>query len=98
VGTKELDPLRACVKIADCCDQSFACTLTCVKSLATMFESVVPPYPNDSRESFLIVLVRMIRMSCIIKSLNQINLIIKFKSLNLTPSESVARLQTHSLN
>jgi hypothetical protein len=24
-------------------------TLTCVKFLATMFESVVPPYPNDSQ-------------------------------------------------
>jgi hypothetical protein len=24
-------------------------TLKCVKSLATMFESIVPPYPNDSQ-------------------------------------------------
>jgi hypothetical protein len=24
-------------------------TLTCIKSLATMFESVVPPYQNDSQ-------------------------------------------------
>jgi hypothetical protein len=28
-------------------DPYSAGTLTCVKSLATMFESVVPPYPND---------------------------------------------------
>jgi hypothetical protein len=27
---------------------SSADTLICIKSLATMFESVVPPYPNDS--------------------------------------------------
>jgi hypothetical protein len=30
-------------------DPSFASTLTYVNSLATMFESVVPPYPNDSQ-------------------------------------------------
>jgi hypothetical protein len=30
-------------------DPFSADTLTCVKSLATMFESVVPPYPNDSQ-------------------------------------------------
>jgi hypothetical protein len=28
---------------------SSAGTLTCVKSLETIFESVVPPYPNDSQ-------------------------------------------------
>jgi hypothetical protein len=30
-------------------DLSSAGTLTCVKSLAVMFESVLPPYPNDSQ-------------------------------------------------
>jgi hypothetical protein len=30
------------------CDISVADTLTCVKLLAMMFESVVPPYLNDS--------------------------------------------------
>jgi hypothetical protein len=30
-------------------DPSSAGTLICVKSLATMFESVVPPYLNDSQ-------------------------------------------------
>jgi hypothetical protein len=30
-------------------DPSSACTLTCVKSLATMFDSVVTPYLNDSQ-------------------------------------------------
>jgi hypothetical protein len=30
-------------------DRSSAGTLICVKSLATMFESIVPPYPNDSQ-------------------------------------------------
>jgi hypothetical protein len=53
-------------------DLSSVGTLTCIKSLAAMFESVMPPYPNDSQlwtVSFL--LVRTIRTSCIIKSLNQ---------------------------
>jgi hypothetical protein len=39
VGTKVLDDLRACVKVADYCDPSSACTLTCVKSLETFCES-----------------------------------------------------------
>jgi hypothetical protein len=30
-------------------DPSSAGTLTCIKLLATMFESVVPPYPTDSQ-------------------------------------------------
>jgi hypothetical protein len=30
-------------------DPSSISTLTCVKSLAMMFESVVPPYLNDSQ-------------------------------------------------
>jgi hypothetical protein len=30
-------------------DPSSADTLTCVKSLVMMCESVVPPYPNDSQ-------------------------------------------------
>jgi hypothetical protein len=47
VGTKVLDHLRAHVKVVDCCDPSFTCTLTCVKSLAMMFESIAPPYLND---------------------------------------------------
>jgi hypothetical protein len=47
-------------------DPSSAGTLTCIKSLTMMFESVVPPYLNVS-----FLLVRTIRMSCIIKSLNQ---------------------------
>jgi hypothetical protein len=32
-------PLRACVKVADCCDPSFTGTLTCVKSLETLVEN-----------------------------------------------------------
>jgi hypothetical protein len=35
-----LDPLRACVKVVDCCDPSYAGTLTCIKSLETFCESV----------------------------------------------------------
>jgi hypothetical protein len=30
-------------------DPSSVGTLTCVKSLAMMFERVVPPYPNDAQ-------------------------------------------------
>jgi hypothetical protein len=39
-GHESAGPLRACVKIADCCDSSSTTALTCVKSLAMMFESV----------------------------------------------------------
>jgi hypothetical protein len=49
VGTKVLDPIRVCVKVADCCDPSSAGTLTCVKMLETFVESVLPPYSNDSQ-------------------------------------------------
>jgi hypothetical protein len=49
VGTKVLDPLRACVKVADYCDLSSAGTLTCIKPLVAMFESIVLLYPNDSQ-------------------------------------------------
>jgi hypothetical protein len=53
VGTKVLYPLRACVNVADYCDPSSTCTLTYVKSLAMMFESIVPSYPNDSQERII---------------------------------------------
>jgi hypothetical protein len=36
---KVLDPLRACVKVADCCDPSSIGTLTCVKMIETCVES-----------------------------------------------------------
>jgi hypothetical protein len=36
---KVLDPLRACVKVVDCCDPSSAGTLTYVKSLETCVKS-----------------------------------------------------------
>jgi hypothetical protein len=42
-----LDPLRACVKVADCCHTSSTCTLTHVKTILTCVESVLPPYLND---------------------------------------------------
>jgi hypothetical protein len=46
---KVLNPLRACVKVADCCDPSSTGTLTCIKSLVMIFESIVPPFPNISQ-------------------------------------------------
>jgi hypothetical protein len=39
-GHTSAGPLRACVKVTDYCDPSSTDTLTCVKPLATMFESV----------------------------------------------------------
>jgi hypothetical protein len=49
VGTKVLDPLRTCVKIVDCCDPSSTNTLTCVKTLETCVENVLPLYLNDAQ-------------------------------------------------
>jgi hypothetical protein len=40
LGTLVLDPLRACVKVADYCDPSSAGTLTCVKMIETCAERV----------------------------------------------------------
>jgi hypothetical protein len=92
VGTKVLDPLRACVMVADCYDPSSVGTLTCIKSLAMMFESIVPRIRTiHNSRLFLLILVRMIRTSCINKSPNQISLIIKFKSLKLTLSQNHLR-------
>jgi hypothetical protein len=47
VGTKVLDPIRACVKVPDCCDPSSEGTLTCIKSLESFVRALLPPYPND---------------------------------------------------
>jgi hypothetical protein len=33
IGHESAGPLRACVKVPDCCDSSSAGTLTCVKML-----------------------------------------------------------------
>jgi hypothetical protein len=48
-GFESVDPLRACVRVADYCDPLSTCTLTCVKSLETFVRAFVPPYPNDSQ-------------------------------------------------
>jgi hypothetical protein len=39
LGTQVLEPLRECVKVADCYDPSSAGTLTCIKSIETCVES-----------------------------------------------------------
>jgi hypothetical protein len=49
VGTKVLNPLRACVMIADCCDPSSVGNLTCVKSFEMFVSAFLPPYLNDSQ-------------------------------------------------
>jgi hypothetical protein len=41
-------PLRARVKVDDCCDSFPVGTLTFVKTLEMCVESVLPPYLNDS--------------------------------------------------
>jgi hypothetical protein len=46
VGTKVLDPLRACVKVADYCNPSSVGTITSVKSLETFCESVFATVPE----------------------------------------------------
>jgi hypothetical protein len=48
-GYESAGPLRACVKVANYCDPSFARTLTCVKMIEMCVESVLPLYPNDSQ-------------------------------------------------
>jgi hypothetical protein len=48
VGTHVLDPLRACVKVADYYDPSSAGTLTCVKALEMFVSALLPLYLNDS--------------------------------------------------
>jgi hypothetical protein len=44
MDTKVLDHLRACVKVADCCDPSSVGTL-----LVTCVQSVMSPCPNNSQ-------------------------------------------------
>jgi hypothetical protein len=39
VGTKVLDPLRACVKVADCCDPFSTGTLTYIKTLVMVLRA-----------------------------------------------------------
>jgi hypothetical protein len=48
MSMKVPEPLRACVKVANCCDPSSAGTLICVKTIETCVESVLPPYPNPN--------------------------------------------------
>jgi hypothetical protein len=47
IGRTSADPLRTCVKVADCCETSSAGTLTYVKTIETSIESGLPPYLND---------------------------------------------------
>jgi hypothetical protein len=49
VGMKVLDPLRAYVKVADCCYPSFVDALTCIKSLEICVESNFATVTNDSQ-------------------------------------------------
>jgi hypothetical protein len=41
LDTQVLDPLRDCVKVADCYDPSSSGTLTCIKTIETCVESAL---------------------------------------------------------
>jgi hypothetical protein len=40
-------PLRVCVNVDDCYDPFSAGTLTCIKTIEMIVESILPPYPNN---------------------------------------------------
>jgi hypothetical protein len=86
------------VKVAYYCDPSSAGTLTCV-ALGTFCTSAFATVSKGFTivDHFFFVLVRTIRTSCIIKSPNQINIIIKFKSCNLCCPNS-GKSSNHSSN
>jgi hypothetical protein len=65
-----LDPLRAYVKIANCCDPSSAGTSTCIKSIETYVESAFTTVSEQFAlvDRFSFVLVRTVRSSCITSS------------------------------
>jgi hypothetical protein len=69
-GRESAGPLRACVKLADCCDPSSTGTLTCVTSLETCIESDFCHRIRTIRNSgsFSFVLVRMVRLCVCISS------------------------------
>jgi hypothetical protein len=63
---KVVDPLRASVKVVDCCDQSSVGTLTCIKMLVTVLRAFCHRIQTiHNSGSFSFVLVRKIRLSCI---------------------------------
>jgi hypothetical protein len=70
VGTKLVDPLRACVKVADCCDPPSTGTLTCVKSIETCVETAFATVSEwfALADHFSFILVRTVRSSCIASS------------------------------
>jgi hypothetical protein len=41
--------LRACMMVDDCCDPFSTSTLTCVKMIEMIVESVLPSYLNNSQ-------------------------------------------------
>jgi hypothetical protein len=47
IGHVSVGPLRACVKVVDCCDPSSAQTVTCVNTLEMCVESILPLYSNN---------------------------------------------------
>jgi hypothetical protein len=48
-GHVNAGPLRACVKINDCCNLFSAGTLTYVNSIETMLRATLPPNARDSQ-------------------------------------------------
>jgi hypothetical protein len=87
IGHASFGPLRARVKVANCCDPYSVGTLTCVKLLLTCVESVFATVSKQFAiaDCCLLFLVRMIRPRLhYIKSPNQPSLITSLKSHNLT--------------
>jgi hypothetical protein len=70
VGTQVLNPLRACVKVADYCDSSSISTLTCVKMIEMCVESTFTTVSErfTIADCLFFVLVRTIRSSCFASS------------------------------
>jgi hypothetical protein len=68
-GHESAGPLRACVKVDNCCDPFSVCTLTCVKTLVTVLRAFYHRIRMIHKStSFYFILVRMIRSSCIASS------------------------------
>jgi hypothetical protein len=92
VRTKVLDPLRACVKVADCFDPSSTGTLTCIKlkHVLRAFCHCVRTIRNSGLSSFILVRMIRLRLHCI-KSPNQRSLITNLRSCNLTAVRNRAK-------
>ncbi len=49
IGHCGAGPIWACMKVDDCCDPFFVGTLTCIKMIKTIVESILPLNAYDSQ-------------------------------------------------